>query len=135
MEDDYCVSPSGRYCLAYSSHMQILGTIAMILIAAEQFLFDRSKQQNMASFITEPDIVEDNEDGEESVISSNEKDVVLTELERVKLVSCMDFVKNIIGDTVPDSEVQKKILQSNFNAEVALDLVLKESPPKNVVGT
>ncbi|XP_076668850.1 translation elongation factor EF-1alpha (GTPase) HBS1 isoform X2 [Andrena cerasifolii] len=111
VEDDYCVSPS-----------------------AEQFLFDRSKQQNMASFITEPDIVEDNEDGEESVIPSNEKDVVLTELERAKLVSCMDSIKNIIGDTVPDSEIQKKILQSNFNADVALDLVLKESPPKNVVG-
>lgn len=35
----------------------------------EQFLFDRSKQQNIASFITEPDIVEDNEDIEESSTS------------------------------------------------------------------
>ncbi|KAL6423268.1 hypothetical protein ACFW04_010139 [Cataglyphis niger] len=46
VEDDYCVSPS-----------------------VEQFLFDRSKQQNIASFITEPDIVEDNEDIDESSTS------------------------------------------------------------------
>ncbi|XP_076248465.1 translation elongation factor EF-1alpha (GTPase) HBS1 isoform X1 [Calliopsis andreniformis] len=109
VEDDYCVSPS-----------------------AEQFLFDRSKQQNIASFITEPDIVEDNEDSEEPVIPSNEDNVALTELEKAKLVSCMESIKNIIGDTVSDSEIRKKIIQSGFDAEAALDLVLKESSPKNV---
>ncbi|KZC12091.1 HBS1-like protein, partial [Dufourea novaeangliae] len=108
MEDDYCVSPS-----------------------AEQFLFDRSKQQNIASFITEPDIVEDNEDDEEPTTPSNGEDEVLTDLEKAKLMSCMETVKNIIGDTIPDSEIKKKIVQSNFDAEAALDLVLKESSPKN----
>ncbi|XP_012144024.1 translation elongation factor EF-1alpha (GTPase) HBS1 isoform X1 [Megachile rotundata] len=109
VEDDYCVSPS-----------------------AEQFLFDRSKQQNFASFITEPDILEDNEDNKELLSTCKEEETVLTEMERAKLMSCMESIKNIIGDTVPESEVKKKIIQSNFNAEVALDLVLKESPPKNV---
>ncbi|XP_031826567.2 translation elongation factor EF-1alpha (GTPase) HBS1 isoform X1 [Nomia melanderi] len=108
VEDDYCVSPS-----------------------AEQFLFDRSKQQNIASFIMEPDIVEDNEDGEEPT-HSNKEVIVLTDLEKVNLMSCMETIKNIIGDTIPDSEIKKKIIQSNFNAEAALDSVLKESSPKNV---
>ncbi|XP_034175498.1 translation elongation factor EF-1alpha (GTPase) HBS1 isoform X2 [Osmia lignaria lignaria] len=111
VEDDYCVSPS-----------------------AEQFLFDRSKQQNIASFITEPDILEDNEDNRESLSPSKEEERVLTELERAKLISCMESIKNIIGDTVPETEIKKKIIQSNFDAEVALDLVLKESPPKTVIG-
>ncbi|XP_034175480.1 translation elongation factor EF-1alpha (GTPase) HBS1 isoform X1 [Osmia lignaria lignaria] len=110
VEDDYCVSPS-----------------------AEQFLFDRSKQQNIASFITEPDILEDNEDNRESLSPSKEEERVLTELERAKLISCMESIKNIIGDTVPETEIKKKIIQSNFDAEVALDLVLKESPPKTVI--
>ncbi|XP_076620248.1 translation elongation factor EF-1alpha (GTPase) HBS1 [Colletes latitarsis] len=107
VEDDYCVSPS-----------------------VEQFLFDRSKQQNMASFITEPDIVEDNEDVAES--TPKEEETILTELEKAKLISCMESIKNIIGDTAPDFEIKKRIVQSNFNAEVALDLLLKESSPKNV---
>lgn len=110
VEDDYCVSPS-----------------------AEQFLFDRSKQQNIASFITEPDIVEGNEDGEEAVAPSKEDDVALTELEKAKLVSCMESIKNIIGDTISGSEIKKKIIQSNFDAEAALDLVLKESSPKSAI--
>ncbi|CAK9797251.1 HBS1-like protein [Anthophora quadrimaculata] len=108
VEDDYCVSPS-----------------------AEQFLFDRSKQQNIASFITEPDIIEGNEDSEESQISSNKEDVALTELEKAKLISCLEFIKNVIGDTVLESEIKKKIIQSNFDAETALNLVLKEFSPKD----
>ncbi|CAL7935325.1 unnamed protein product [Xylocopa violacea] len=108
VEDDYCVSPS-----------------------AEQFLFDRSKQQNIASFITEPDIIEDNEDSEELLVPSKEEDVVLTELEKAKLISCMESIKNVIGDTVPEFEIKKKIIQSNFDAEMALDSILKESPPRN----
>ncbi|XP_053970952.1 protein HBS1 isoform X1 [Hylaeus volcanicus] len=107
VEDDFCVSPS-----------------------VEQFLFDRSKQQNMASFITEPDIEEDNEDGIEPT-TPNEEDIILTELEKTKLISCMESIKNIIGDAVSDTEIKKKIIQSNFNAEVALDLLLKDSSPKN----
>lgn len=65
---------------------------------------------------------------------SKEEETVLTELEKAKLMSCMESIKNIIGDTVPEAEVKKKIIQSNFDAEVALDLVLKESPPKAVTG-
>ncbi|XP_020293984.1 HBS1-like protein isoform X2 [Pseudomyrmex gracilis] len=107
VEDDYCVSPS-----------------------AEQFLFDRSKQQNIASFITEPDIVEDNEDVDEPSPSSNEK-FDLSELERAKLISCMETIRNVIGDTVSESKLRETIIRSNFNAEVALDTILKESSPKN----
>ncbi|XP_043801628.1 HBS1-like protein isoform X1 [Apis laboriosa] len=108
VEDDYCVSPS-----------------------AEQFLFDRSKQQNIASFITEPDIVEDNEDNEELPISLNEEDIVLTEIEWAKLMSCMESIKSVIGDTISESEIKKKIIQSKFDTELAIDLILKESSKIN----
>ncbi|XP_050577323.1 protein HBS1 isoform X1 [Bombus affinis] len=112
VEDDYCVSPS-----------------------AEQFLFDRSKQQNIASFITEPDIIEDNEDNEELPISFNDENVTLTDIELGKLMSCMETIKNVIGDTVPESEIKKKIIQSNFDVKIALDLILKESSPKTATGS
>ncbi|XP_011266652.1 HBS1-like protein [Camponotus floridanus] len=108
MEDDYCVSPS-----------------------AEQFLFDRSKQQNIASFITEPDIVEDNEDIDESSSSLNEDKYNLSELEKAKLIFCLEAIRNIIGDAVPESKLKEKIITSNFDTDVALDAILKESSPKN----
>ncbi|XP_011877469.1 PREDICTED: HBS1-like protein isoform X1 [Vollenhovia emeryi] len=107
MEDDYCVSPS-----------------------VEQFLFDRSKQQNIASFITEPDIVEDNEDIDESLPASDQEKCNLSELERAKLVSCLETIRNVIGDTVSDSKLKEKIILSNFDANTALDAILKESSPK-----
>lgn len=109
MEDDYCVSPT-----------------------VEQFLFDRSKQQNIASFITEPDIVEDNEDIDESSPSSNEEKFNLSELEKAKLISCLETIRNVIGDTVSDSKLKEKIILSNFDANIALDAILKESSPKKV---
>ncbi|KAL6261418.1 hypothetical protein P5V15_006512 [Pogonomyrmex californicus] len=110
MEDDYCVSPS-----------------------VEQFLFDRSKQQNIASFITEPDIVEDNEDIDDPLPVSNEsRKYNFSELERTKLMSCLETIRNVIGDTVPDSKLKEKIILSNFDANVALDAILKESSPKNI---
>ncbi|XP_071876793.1 translation elongation factor EF-1alpha (GTPase) HBS1 isoform X1 [Bombus fervidus] len=112
VEDDYCVSPS-----------------------AEQFLFDRSKQQNIASFITEPDIIEGNEDNEELPISFNDENVTLTDIEWGKLMSCMESIKNVIGDTVPESEIKKKIIQSNFDVKIALDLILEESSPKTATGS
>lgn len=102
----------------------------------EQFLFDRSKQQNIASFITEPDIVEDNEDIDEPSPSSN-KNITkynLSELERAKLISCLETIRNIIGDTVSDSKLKEKIILSNFDANVALDAILKELSPKKGIG-
>jgi len=99
----------------------------------EQFLFDRSKQQNIASFITEPDIVEDNEDINEAS-PSNEEKYNLSELERTKLISCLETIKNIVGDIVSDSKLKEKIILSNFDSNIALDAILKESSPKKVIG-
>lgn len=49
-------------------------------------------------------------------------------------MSCMEPIKNVIGDTVPESEIKKKIIQSNFDVKIALDLILKESSPKTATG-
>lgn len=111
-------------------HNYIIINLIHIYIA-EQFLFDRSKQQNIASFITEPDIVEDNEDIDESSSSLNEDKYNLPELEKAKLISCLEAIRNIIGDTVPESKLKEKIIASNFDTDVALDAILKESSPKN----
>ncbi|XP_035722664.1 HBS1-like protein isoform X2 [Vespa mandarinia] len=108
VEDDYCVSPS-----------------------AEQFLFDRSKQQNIASFIMEPDIVEDNED-DNTVSSLASKKSDLSEIERVKLLSCMEAIKNVIGDSIAESKLEEEIIQSRFDTEVVLDKLLRIPSQKSI---
>lgn len=55
-------------------------------------------------------------------------------MERAKLISCIETIRNVIGDTVPESKLKEKIILSNFDADVALDAILKESSPKNAVG-
>ncbi|XP_014218971.1 uncharacterized protein LOC106647195 [Copidosoma floridanum] len=101
-EDDYCISPS-----------------------VEQFMFDRSKQANISSYFTEPDIEEDNEEAEEeSAISGKSSE--LSELDKAKLLSCVEAVKNIIGDTCSDAELNKKIVQFNYNTEAVINSILSE---------
>lgn len=107
VEDDYCVSPS-----------------------AEQFMFDRNKQQNISSFFAAPEIIEDDESGEDLGTPSSRKSKNLSELEKAKLISCMDAIKNVIGNSVPESVLTEQIIKADFNTEVALDEVLK-MPPRN----
>ncbi|XP_015127168.1 HBS1-like protein [Diachasma alloeum] len=106
VEDDYCVSPS-----------------------AEQFMFDRNKQQNIAAFFTEPDIKEDNEEDEEAC--GIPKKPELSEIDTAKLVSCIEVIRNVIGDSISDADLTEKIIKADFNAEVALDEILKATPQKN----
>ncbi|KAL7292396.1 hypothetical protein TKK_0013989 [Trichogramma kaykai] len=107
VEDDYCVSPS-----------------------AEQFMFDRSKQPNISSFFTEPDIQEDNEEIED--IPSSYKLPQLSDLDAAKLMSCIEAIKNVIGDTHPESELNKKIIEFNFNTEAVLNSILNEESSKKI---
>lgn len=103
------------------------------IISAEQFMYDRNKQQNIASFITEPDIKEDNEGEAEEAASWKMPE--LSELDTAKLISCIEIIRNVIGDTIPESVLTQRIIKFNFDAEIALDDLLKSPPIKNSSGT
>jgi len=102
-----------------------------MVFTAEQFLFDRSKKQNIASFIIEPNILENNENIDGSSSSFSKDKYNLSELEETKLLSCMDVIRNVIGDTISESKLKKKIISSNFNTDIALDAILKETSSRN----
>lgn len=106
--------------------------LLLLFFTAEQFLYDRNKQQNIASFITEPDIKEDDEEIDDA--SALAKKSELSEIDTAKLMSCIEVVRNVIGDTIPDSVLTDKIILNNFNAEAALDDILKSTPPKHQTG-
>lgn len=81
----------------------------------------------------EPDIVEDNED-DNTVSSPASKKSDLSELERAKLLSCMEAIKSIIGDSIAESKLEEEIIQSGFDTEVALDKLLRIAPKKSITG-
>ncbi|XP_058806044.1 uncharacterized protein LOC131672679 isoform X5 [Phymastichus coffea] len=107
VEDDYCISPS-----------------------AEQFMYDRTKQANIASFMTEPDIVEDIEEVED--MPSSYKVPHLSDIDAAKLMSCVETIKNVIGDTYPESELNRKIIEFKFSTEAVLESILNDESSKNI---
>ena len=114
------------YCNSYN--MSLLSSSKTIYSSAEQFMFDRSKQANISSFFTEPDIQEDNEEDED--IPSSYKLPQLSDIDAAKLISCVETIKNVIGDTYPESELNRKIIEFNFNSEAVLNSILNEETPK-----
>lgn len=100
----------------------------LFVTPAEQFLYDRNKQQNMASFLTEPDITEADED-------DTQKRPELSELDTVKLVSCMEVIRNVIGDEMTEAMLTEEIIKANFDAEIALDKILKSTSSLTLSGT
>ncbi|XP_066591401.1 protein HBS1 [Prorops nasuta] len=102
VEDDYCVSPS-----------------------VQQFLYDRNKQQNISSFLREPDIPEDNKEAEHSTKTAD-----LSELEQAKLLSAIESIREVIGNDIPETELTDIIIKANFNIEAAIDCILKKPPLK-----
>lgn len=43
-----------------------------------------------------------------------------------RLVLCLDTIRDIVGDTVPDSVIKKHVIENDFNCEQALDAVLNK---------
>lgn len=90
----------------------------------ESFLFDRSKTTQIASFLgtsveEEP---EEQEDSPPTVETSPRP--VLSELEEAQLRSCLDKIRDIVGDSVPDTVVVDTVIQNQFDVDRSLDQIL-----------
>lgn len=78
--------------------------------------------------MTEDDIAEEDETQEETLASSYKRPE-LSVIDAAKLESCIEIIKNVVGDSVPDSVLTETIIKLNFNSEAALDAVLKTATP------
>lgn len=96
-------------------------------------MYDRNKQANISSFITEPNIAEDNEEEVDEQPASF-KVPPLTELEKAKLMSCVDSIRAVIGETVTESELKKQIIEFDYNTEAVLDSILNSASSKKPEG-
>lgn len=106
----------------------------MLCLPAEQFMYDRNKQTNIASFMTEPDIAEGVEEVDVEDMPSSYKVPHLSDIDAAKLMSCMETIRNVIGDTYPESELNRKIIEFKYNTEAVLDSILNDETTKNIKG-
>ncbi|XP_074642147.1 HBS1-like protein isoform X3 [Tubulanus polymorphus] len=114
VEESYCVSP---------------GTVA-------QFTFNRDAEPSLSSFITESKIPEEDESDSENDQSLNDSGQFhkpqLSDTQQAQLNSCLEEMRNIIGDSVPEHTMVDAVVKSDFNLEKALDQVLnKADAPKS----
>lgn len=104
VEDDYCVSPSEA-----------------------TFMYDREgKNRSMGSFLGADSSIAEGEEppGEEAAQG---------DLTDAKLASCVDKIKETIGDTVSREKIVESIVKHDYDSEKALDEVLRNSIPEKSI--
>lgn len=106
-EEDFCISPT----------------------TAAEYMYDRgAKSHDIASFFDgRPDIPE--EPTEE--LASTVDNLQLNHEDQARLISCLDYLRDIVGHEFDEKILKAAIVKSNFNAEDALKLVLDEHTSKD----
>uniref|UniRef100_A0A8D8HCP7 HBS1-like protein n=1 Tax=Culex pipiens TaxID=7175 RepID=A0A8D8HCP7_CULPI len=109
---------------------------------AQQWMYDRAKgQQSISAFLANNrDIEEEDDDGLEAERCAglhtrrDSECYQLPELndeDRVRLNSCMDEIRNIVGESATDKQLVEAIMKHGYNFDLALDDVLNstKTPP------
>ncbi|XP_010284412.1 PREDICTED: uncharacterized protein LOC104620029, partial [Phaethon lepturus] len=107
VEDDYCISPS----------------------TAAQFIYSRrDKPATFAEPLEEEYGYEGTDDTADYVTSNHQ----LTEVDRARLNSCLDQMREVLAESVPEQTMVQAVLDSKFDVQKALDLVLSQGSKQNV---
>ncbi|XP_052274706.1 interferon-inducible GTPase 1-like isoform X2 [Dreissena polymorpha] len=96
--------------------------------AAEQFIFDRDRNVAHAHYMVEQEVIhEEEESGEGSTQESHDTArPALSEIDEARLNSCLDKVRSVLGERVPEHLMKKVILRHNFSIEEALNELLNQ---------
>ncbi|KAH8029741.1 hypothetical protein HPB51_003576 [Rhipicephalus microplus] len=105
-EEDSCISPTTE----------------------EQFLYNRDKLHSMSSFLSPEVLQEENEEEDEEDESHKPatREPQLSPVDEVRLYECIEKMQNVVGDSIPEATLRRVALEGDFNAEVALDRLLRD---------
>ncbi|KAM9656566.1 HBS1-like protein isoform 1-T1 [Morphnus guianensis] len=107
VEDDYCISPS----------------------TAAQFIYSRRDKPATFAEPLEEEYGYEGADDTADYFTSNHQ---LTEVDRARLNSCLDQMREVLAESVPEQTMVQAVLDSKFDVQKALDLVLSQGSKKNV---
>uniref|UniRef100_A0A803VFS1 HBS1 like translational GTPase n=1 Tax=Ficedula albicollis TaxID=59894 RepID=A0A803VFS1_FICAL len=107
VEDDYCISPS----------------------TAAQFIY--SRRDKPATF-AEPLEEEYGYEGTDSAADCFTPTHQLTEVDRARLNSCLDQMREVLAESIPEQAMVQAVLDTEFDVQKALDLVLSQGSKQNV---
>ncbi|XP_063408361.1 uncharacterized protein LOC134691824 isoform X2 [Mytilus trossulus] len=109
VEDNYCISP---------------GTAA-------QFTFNRGERNvNLSSYVEENIPEEDEGESDEDTIlnhSAGTPRLQLNETDQGKLNSCLDEVRNVLGESCPEHIMAQTIVKHNYNIQSTLNELLNQT--------
>ncbi|XP_055638562.1 protein HBS1 [Toxorhynchites rutilus septentrionalis] len=106
---------------------------------AQQWIYDRAKgEQSMSAFLANNRDIEEEDDDELEADREEDKRHArrdsecyqlpeLNDVDRTRLVSCMDEIRNIVGESVTDRQLVEAIMKHNYDFNKALDEVLNSS--------
>lgn len=110
---------------------------------AQQWIFDRARgQHSMSAFLANNRDIEEEDDDELQAAQpqpENSKGLLhrrdsecyqlpeLNEEDRVRLMSCMDEIRNIVGESLSDRQLVEAIMKHNYDFDNALDELLNSS--------
>ncbi|XP_064604527.1 uncharacterized protein LOC135469842 isoform X2 [Liolophura sinensis] len=109
-DDDYCISPA----------------------TAAQFTFNRERKTDLSSYMGQEEIPE--EEGEESDSDHHDslsdsrdfKRPKLSDQDELRLNSCLEEVRGILGDTFPDNTLITTIIDQGYDTQKALNVLLSQ---------
>ncbi|XP_064303303.1 HBS1-like protein isoform X2 [Phalacrocorax carbo] len=107
VEDDYCISPS----------------------TAAQFIYSRRDKPATCAEPLEEEYGYEGTDDTAEYFTSNHQ---LTEVDRARLNSCLDQMREVLAESVPEQTMVQAVLDSKFDVQKALDLVLSQGSKQNV---
>jgi HBS1 N-terminus len=107
---------------------------------AHQYMFDRNRNNSNLNALMSEDIQEQDED-EVEFDSKNRRDSEnyqlpeLNDMEKGKLMSCMEEIRNIIGDSCSDKRIVDAIMINQYDFTKALDMLLSSDSTTSSTAT